>query len=535
MGSLSNYTITFTHSTEGSREITPDNSELIIVDKLEDGEKFYRRTLDSTFILSGADYAWLKAIEDDPVARCIDITVTIQTVVSATTHTPLEGVVRMNQVKFNERDGIAEVKPEPDDDYRELYENWETKINILSGTTKTTVNTFIGELEIQECGPDSAFDIFPSSLPENTSCLTLGGSPPDSLGWTLVRNRTQNMTPAASGTPGLYDATSGHTTIWAREKVTGAATAPPGAGWISLGGMVYVREIPKQFDYSQYIFDPDGIGVCQVVFTLEGIEELNPSLGTYEYEVQEFDNGVELTEVLDALNPITGGTFISDFYQINPDATAPSNDAYTEASDYHTKLIFFDITDITRWDAGQNATIAETTFKDLYEFLKNKHNVFLTITGTTIRIEHESYYNSVEVEGLDLTSGVYPIQILGRKEYDYGDLDLPKEERFTGLDSPVSSYFEGDPILYTKCIGEKSAIETFDTPEYITDLGYINQNTDDISVEGFFVAACLDYDGQVYIHQLAGRLNGPLAMTKLHDKFWRHGRPQLEGNLTGQM
>lgn len=540
MSRLSPYTTTLTHPTYGSRVIQPIVNDYALKAKLVEKEKFRRRSMETTIVLDGVDYMWLKAIDDDPTLRCEDVTFVITTVIGGTTYTPFEGVVKVPQVKFNERAGIANFKPLPDDDYREMYENWETEHNILTGTN-TTVYGLLGDLEAIRCEDNAYSGSLPSRVSPYTtidSCISPGE------GYVVFRLEY------GFGIPGPdYIRTT-----WIREKVTGSVSEPIGNGWIDLGGGDWAREpqisavpveIVNTYDsntnvlvYDAY-FPLSGVGlVYDVTGDIEddGFDEVLPGTNLY-YKPAVYDNGATLEEALGILNPITGGTFISDFFGINPDSTNPSNDAYVEALAYHQNLVLHDITDVSQWNATNNATIGEISFKDLYETLKNKYNVFLRITGTSIRIEHESYWTLTQ--GLDLTQPEYARRVRGRNEYDYGDTDLPKEEKFTGLDSPVSGYFEGVPITYSKCITEDSPIEPYDTPLVITDIGFIGEKMENedtksqISREGFTLMAAGESGGFLYLVQTNGYSNERLSMTVLHDKMWRHGRPQIEGNMNG--
>lgn len=527
MAWIDTFTFSLSHPTAGGHTAYPIIDDLVTGWDSDDNEEFYRAVCDTEFLFKNADYDYLKAIEDS-ADRCDPVEITITRTCGVGSVTRFEGLIRMNDLDVNEYGCEIRVTPSPNDDYTDFFLFWEDDVNILSGTPKTTVKSFLGEIEVQRCpalGFDDVFEVFPSSPPQNDSCLSV-----PTAGWTMIRNYFKSLIPSATGPAGTYDGV--YYTYWAREKVTGAASVPPGTNWVNLGGGTYVRELPAMFDASQFIQDPVGAGILQTVFNIAGVTETQTADGgdNYEFEAHEYDNGVHLSDLFDALLPV-GWSIVSDFYSINADGSAPSNTAYTEAATNYADLAWFQLTDVITWNATQNAVKAILSFKGLYEQLRAMDDVRLTVSGQVVRIEHISYFS--KNNGIDTTANPHAPLNVGKTQYSYEAGDLPKYEKFTWLGSPVSDYFEGDPIEYTTCLGEDSG--TIDTPSdrLITDLGFIGIQGDNLGTDGFVAMATAEYEGENYIIQGAGRLNGKMSRTYKHDKFWRHNRYQATGKING--
>jgi hypothetical protein len=517
-----------THADAGANTANPIIDDLVTGWDSEEEEVFYRAVCDTEMLFIGDDYTYLKGIEDS-ANRCTDVVLTVTVACGAGSVTRFTGLIKMNSCTFDVDKCQVRVTPDPNDNYTDLFLAWEDEVNILSGTDKTTVKTFLGEIEVQRCpetGFDDVFEVFPSSPPENDSCLS---NP--SAGWTMIRNYFKSLIPSVSGPPGTYDGVT--YTYWAREKVTGASGVPPGSGWVNLGGGTYVRPLPVEFNYDEFVQDPAGVGVLQTVFNIAGVTttETGDVSNVYEFEAHEYDNGVHLAELLDALVP-SGWSVVSDFYSINPDSTNPANAAYTAAQEDYADLVWYQMTDITNWNATQNATKALTTLKEVYEQLKTMDDIRLFIpSDTVVRIEHISYFS--KSNGIDTTVAPHGTYNDGKRQYSYDVGDLPKYEKFVWLGSPVSDYFEGDPIEYTTCLDENSGTQDRSTARVCTDIGFINNNVDRIGTDGFVVVASAEYEGENYIIQGGGVLNGRMSRTYKHDKFWRHERYQATGKING--
>ena len=538
MAWIDKVTFTLTH-TDGTQVIVPEVEDFrYSFVKEDEDDVFYRAKPDTELLLTGDDFEYLNDIQAG-ANKCDPITLTVELECGGTDTMVFTGVFRTSDCDFDLDDCTATIKPFANDDYVELYENWETEYNILSGTTRTTVRQIYGDLETDTCF-DLAFVGSPSTLPpweELDSCLS---SPGD--GWVLLRTLIRFEDPG----PDIVAST------WVREKVTGEVPEPPGGGWIDLGGGDWAREPDLTEEYTIKIdtfngtegeFDAYfGVVGADIIVASSGIEISDAEDNGYEelatgadegdlyYKKAVYDNGVLLEELLDHMMPISGGSIVSDFFSINGDATAPSNDSYTDAAANLVNLVFHQIADVSNWDAFQNTTKGIMTFKFLLEYLKKKFDVRWTVTGTVIRVEHISYFENAQ--GLDLTSSAYEAWIEKTNKFSHKAPPV-RYEYFKGMESPVTDYFEGLNIEYTNCTGEDFETNDFNIPDFMHDLGYTQGNADDIQTKGFFVFATEERSGSYYAIFNNGYANGKLSTTYVHDKHWRWRREQAQGYLNG--
>jgi hypothetical protein len=252
-----------------------------------------------------------------------------------------------------------------------------------------------------------------------------------------------------------------------------------------------------------------------------------------------FPNGVLFNDFLiNFLGIKCGLTVISDFFNINPDATAPANTPYQYAANLHD-LVIFQKSDVKRPNDAEPAWKMEMTFKEFLEAIKYMFNIRWKIEGTDFRIEHISYWQNAN--GLDFTASPHDNKILGRHFYEYeASRFATKKESFFFMEAGNIDFI-GAPITYN-CLGtsEKSYNVDFVT----TDVEFINSSdadTDDqVSDEGIVIMATYNIEGTRYLNVETGALsgdsayNGHLSWANLHDRYHRHGREFLNGTMNEQ-
>ena len=238
----------------------------------------------------------------------------------------------------------------------------------------------------------------------------------------------------------------------------------------------------------------------------------------------EFPNGRMLADVLEYLFLETGCglTVKSDFFNINPDATAPSNIAYTQALAKMQYLVLFQKSDIKRHDATNASTESAWNLKlyDLLSDLKIMFNVDFEIidSGTTFRIEHISYFAASI--GNDYTSASY------KKQLEQDNEDVPMLRKFLYKDEQCSDYFKGLPIEYYCGTDEKEErlqLISCDL-EYITD----DNQAEHIGDDGFVLVSTYEDGGNLYNYDN----NRALSWSELHDNFFLHDMPGA-GEING--
>lgn len=228
----------------------------------------------------------------------------------------------------------------------------------------------------------------------------------------------------------------------------------------------------------------------------------------------EFIHGQRLDGILEYLFLETGCglTIKSDFFNINADATAPSNVAYTAAETFYRNLLIFQKSDIKRHDASDPARQPAFTIRlaDLLSDLKTMFNLDWSITdsGATFRLEHVSYFEAIP--GNDYTAANY------KNELEQDKADAPRLTRYFYRDEQCTDYFKGFPIeIYCGEEEKESRLSLFSC-----DVAFIvsDDALESIGDDGFVLVAAEVSGGTLY----NTNNNRPLAWTELHDNFYRH-------------
>lgn len=503
---FSKYRFTLTHPVAGTRVVTPVNDDILIRGRRE-SRFVWRRELPAELVFKKADFEWLYAIETG-ADRCEKIALLVETKCAGTWQTFYEGFLTCDSAQWNPRGCIVRMTPRIEDTYTCIFENWKEEKNLLSIGTSYTVTGLVGTVETLVCGFDAITGVTLTDPPTNNDCWS------DANAWTVLENRLDLL---EESTPGLYDGDI--RTTWVRERVDSSPSMPAGNGWISIGGDSWVRPVATQF-VSESVTTPDEISY----FILQ----------TYELTGDiTIDNARSFTDVLEYFNPCPDDyTIQSDFFRVN-DGALPSTDPYNAAADGFDQIAVWQKSDVVRPNANYNAQKGITTFEKLIGWLRTMFNAEWKVEGSIIRIEHLSYFEGSE--GLDLTLPPYDDQIENKTSYQYNNAAKPHFERFSWMDK-VTAHFEGDPIIYDNACSdkEKNSEQFYRVDEVSTDIAFMSDNEEDVSLLGFAMAAVYDNGaGGYYINTDDGFVNGHLGWTNLHDNYYRHGRPQLTGNMNG--
>lgn len=227
--------------------------------------------------------------------------------------------------------------------------------------------------------------------------------------------------------------------------------------------------------------------------------------------VYSFKNGRRFDDVLQFLLDQTGCglTVVSDFFNINPDATAPSNAAYDRAADVLQDLIIHQKSDVKRHDATEVSKKAVWLMKlrDLLQDLALMFKVAWKIDGTDFRLEHVSYFEAQP--GPDYTAEYYERVLTG------GDQSVPLTRRFQFRDEQCSDYFKGYPIETYCGEGETSVRLSL----FSTDLAFMTEsdNAESIGDDGWVLIATTP---TVFANKYENiEDNRPLSWTELHEQF----------------
>lgn len=517
MGWIDRYRFTLTHPTEGARVVFPIMDDLVIrMEKDRDRKVIFRKLVKSDLVLwndlenGNLDFDWIDGINSG-ADRCEKIDLLVEVRISGAYQTLGEGYVSLNDAKFNISSCRVTLPVRKKDEYTCIEEQADTKVNVLSGTPKHLVKGQLGYIETVICPPlyYPSVDLTQLEGIFNSSCISPG------QGWVAKECLWLTLHPVGGG---YYEGDL--RTTWIRERMDGLPSAPPGQGWISLGGGTYVREVPVTYDYeeSSIQYTPEGEVFAILVWKI---------LSTDVYQ-----NGVTLKTVLEKIISSTCGglTVKSKFFRIN-ETTIPNTAPYNAAKLGFDQIMVFQKSDIVRPTVPFPATRLETSWKEMMEMLKLIFNVEWKLEGADIRIEHISYFEAEN--GLDLTTGSFLQYVTKKNNFEYDSTELPIRERWRWMDR-VSAFFEGNDIIYGgACSSDKVEIADYSITQVTTDVPFIRGNREDIALEGMVFMAVYSFGSEYAYNIEEGSINGHLAMKQLHPNYWKHDRPLINGVMNG--
>lgn len=496
--------------------ILPTIEDVVLSKKREKGQFFYRLELETELLLRQGSWDFISAIED--LEHCADLNLRVL----CSGETLFTGQVKLNNGNFDYSLCLANIKATTQDDYQCVSNALKEEVNIISDTPEQTLNFAIGEFETLRCPPSgTAFVpvLLPSSTPVQDSCLT----EPD--GWVVLENHFTNISPSG---PGAFPPfTADQYTVWIRQRVD-SATPPPGLNWVNIGGTTWVREPFVLFDEANSTGQPPPESEWHLYYYLVWGETLP------------IDNGVLIKDAIELM--LDRGdcplTVVSDFLGINPDGTAPTNAAYTSALAKMQNLLLFQISDVKRATASNNASIGIATLEEIFKFLA-LFKVYPSILEGNLRLEHISYYESKPIS-LDLTAPQFARWLRRKKKYQYDNSDSPRWEKFKWGTNTNNPFFNGYPIDYgAACSSDDSDTVQYDSGRFVTDVQSVIDFPELFSDDGFVVVNAIEFDSGLYIDteysvlppSLIEVLNGHLSFPNLHDKYWRNYAYQATGKM----
>jgi len=477
---------------------------------------YYLRSLKTGLTFRGDDYTYLKALEDD--ADCNEITLNIY-------HNAVlffSKTLKIGTSQFNWDLDRCRVTVQGDDvnAYACFLAAWDAEINILTLTAKETVNTILGEYETITC-EYSAVGIDPADYDVPiTDCITPGE------GWTLIEQAVTFDAPLdivrSTYIRQIYTSTC----------LAGVPVEPCGDDWILIDDncptdSTYARAVPVGLLTEQ---PPNVSYLYQAIADVRGGAEFDGE----NYNSIAISNGVLLSEIFAVCLPC-GLSVVSDFFSIDGDATHPVNDVYTSALANLTNLIVFQKSDVKRASATNDATNGKWTIENLLGSLKAQFGIEFRISGTTLRIEHTSYFE--EANGEDLTA-TQPARLTGTNKYGYASDKQISEEKWKFMET-TRSVFEGVPYMYSCFRNEDRQKKEYAIPDTNNDVASLIALPDSFADAGFvFVNAC-ESGGEYYITSytsaLTGELllNGHLSIPNLMRTYHTYNRPRLTGTWDG--
>ena len=501
----------------GATPVFPLNSGLKRRWEREGDTRAYRLKLSTKLLFWKADYQYFKAIRD--ADSCADVSLLIENKCGGTWSEWFSGQIAIAQGEYNESLCQVEFEVKPSDLYECANKGFSAKNNWLDFNTlaqSVGVKTLVGEIETIVC-TDSAgttTPLAPDVVQFYKGCwgtgYTTDEKPDAATAWRPVAHNQRNIYvgPPAPADPDLIDAT----TTWAREKAT-SATMPPGDGWINLGGTTWVRPISVTAVVSNYT------KVRHTALTYDTIDwearVINP---------EPISNGRPLSVLLPAAVAALNcdiDTVVSNFFNINPDGTAPTNSAYDFAADNMQHVLFLEKSDVVRASASNDATRADLSLKEFFEDLKPL-NLFYAIVNVggviKLRIEHYSYFNGAN--GLDLTTLGGGKYIQGFNSYK-ADEEIPAFEAFSYQESHRAAFLP-TKIEYPPACATTEGRE-ISARLMCADLGGLLENQD-AGLEGFVLVATHQSGADYLLNTLGGEANGCFSWENIIPALLEDGR-----------
>lgn len=488
----------------GDHSVTPANRGLVRQWEREGDTRAYRLKLVTKLLFRGEDYTYFRDLYD--AGDCEEVTLLIENKCGGEWATWHEGIVPVFTGDYNASRCEVAFEIKPNDVYECAKQGFDKRENWLDYAEPTTVKTLYGTVETISCieigsnvaSPSNTVKFFKKCWSTGT---TTSPDPDPALAWRPIKHH-QNTT---FNTPTGFWRISGNT-LWAREKAT-SVSSPPGGGWINISGTTWVRPITISFVVKSYSQD---YGVDWEATT---INQSRVSNGRVLSDV--------LTAAVDALD-CNIDEVVSNFFNINPDATNPSNDAYDFAADNFSHLFFFQKSDIVRASASNDATRFTFSLREFFEEMKllNVFHAIETDAGTVrLRIEHYTYFDGAN--GTDLTTLDGGRYIAGKDSFQV-ESEVPNFESFAYQES-FRDKFRTKRITYPAACATVQGDERT-ARQLCTDFGGLVENPD-AGLEGFFLLATYDIGGGEYLmNTLGGEANGAFAWENVLPALWADGR-----------
>jgi hypothetical protein len=523
MNLLDTFRFTADDGISGATTVTPIASGLRRNWAREGDTRSYRAKLVTKLKFRKEDYTYFRDIYD--AGECNDVTLLIENYCGGAWVIWFEGIIPIYNGDYNKDRCTVEFEIKPNDVYECANKGFEIRNNWLDYATPTTILAGVDGaiLETITCTFTDTFNplVYPVDFLFYKGCWGTGTNtndiPDPALAWSpLVHSQDYNF----------LTETYQLQTTWAREKKT-SVLSPPGNGWINIGGITWVRPFTHQ--NSQYLRPPQWPPP-------DGFFHYIMSYNAAQLNAAPVSNGRKLSDVLIAVTAAMECDFdaiVSNFFNINPDATNPVNDVYDYAADNFANVFFFQKSDIVRASASNDATRFTFSMKEFLENLKNRQ-IFHSITNVagvkTLRIEHYTYWDGAN--GIDLTTLDGGKYIVGKDDFKT-DAEVPNFESFADQEA-YRPAFTTKRITYPPACATTQGDERTAT-QLCTDFGGLVENPD-AGLEGFFLLATFDIGGGQYLmNTLGGEANGAFAWTNCIPALWADGRfhPDATANVPG--
>jgi len=462
-------------------------------------------------VFKGADYDYFRTIYD--TGDCTEVTLLIERYCGGVWANWYMGTLPIRDGEYNL--SRCEVKFDilPADVYECANTSFSKKTNWLDYDVPVEAKTFIGAIETKTCNiTEPSAPGAPTLLWFYKGCWGTGYTnsqdPDAALAWRPIFHQQNYFL------GGSFKAL----TTWAREKAT-SVLSPQGGGWINISGTTWVRPINVLVPV-----------ITQVI--IQGLP-IETNFDAKPINSAPVSNGRLLSVVLQEAVADTGcpiDSVVSNFLNINPDATAPTNDAYDYATANFESVFFFQKSDIVRASATNDATRFEFTVKDFLDEIKVL-NLFWAIVNDgglfKLRIEHYTYFEGAN--GLNLVTLGGGKFIVGLDRFKTKE-SIPAFESFAWEESYRLKFLTQRIEYPANCVNAGSIDRS--TKQLSTDFGGLVENND-AGLLGFFLMATEDIGAGEYImNTLGGEANGAFAWENLLPALWANGRYHADATAT---
>jgi len=504
---------------DGVQQIYPKNKTFTFKFQETESAHFKYKVLDTELILRGDDFMKFYVYERAKDV-CQEFPLLVLVDCEGTQYVEFEGKFALIDGDWNPRIKRVDIKPRAKNDSTCITDNWEEELNIFSITSdRITATSFIGELQFTSCFENQFVSDIYQAQPVN-GCLS-------GAAWGMYSNTVTAGDLQDGNGNFLFEVL----TFWVREIVT-SPTEPPGEGWIQEGSD-WVRSV-------NLVFDAENSTESETQIILQYFIPGTIGSGTTFTEAIEMDNGMSTAEVgqsfLDRMQ--CGLTLVSNFLGVNPDGTAPTNEEYMYALEYLQYVTLYNLTDVIRFDATENATIQNLTFKRYLEIHKLLFDLEWTIEDDVFRLEHPTYWP--KERRIDMTAPELVDRIKDNFNYKYDKTKRPKQEDWQ-FGGGATIDFIGTPIRYPQiCANEDTEEETYNLTEVFTDFNYVQQLDRENLITGLFVAGLDFFQGNYILNQDFGLLSGTnvlnarVSKANLLESLHKHNRPHINGTLNGK-
>lgn len=471
------YSITATHPVTLATKVL-ELKQKPVFERSRTGEEYligfvHKLTTQLNFYSDSFD--WLKAIDDDPVAKCLKIAV----VVSHGSTTIIEGYLSLAGAEWDLARCKVTAETETEDENTCWRDTLKEKKNVLVSTTPYALKVYQGTLETHDVqdnypNPPGGFFQYPSPL------IDPGATVDDYavLRWELVRIDFGGIGDRVTVTYGTYrDGTNydrPFTVVDTENTDTSFA--------------------PENDDFNY-------------------VEAYNVA-----FETGQIDNARKLEDVLDRFVDPCGLTVQSNFFGWGANQSdSPANDAYAFASNYLQDLFFFQKSDIIRAEVSNNATSASLTLEEILKNLFSVYKVLAFVEGTNFRLEHISHFYQSNTITLNMTVPPHQRSTQGKRVYRGKKATNPRYFKFSYMDGQSDNFTTEDFVFAAACTDNSEKNITANLCN--CDINWLSGN-DNASNDGFSIVAT-ELVGSDYVI-LKGTNPGGTTVLLNFPHSWQH-------------